>query len=55
MIEIKLKAGAVDQNKCAGIYTEFKEKLNGKKMYSSIELHRVILFDDGKYIITSWD
>ena len=24
-------------------------------MYSSIELHRVILFDDGKYIITGWD
>ena len=55
MIELKLKKGTEDTGRCAGIYAEFKDKLNGKKVYSSLELHRVILFDDGKYLIDSWD
>ena len=43
-IELKLKPGAEDKGRCAGIYVEFKDEFNGKKVYFNAELHRVILY-----------
>ena len=55
MVSLKLKMGGDDYATCAGDYMEYHETFQGKKVYYSEALHRIILNYNGTYQVTSYD
>lgn len=54
VISLELKSGAGNYANCDGIYAEMDEPYKGNKAFYSESKNRIILYDNGLYILTSY-